>query len=54
MPAPIELLCFANAAGEVAAHPAGYAVLRCQPGQRQPAELPALLTELGRLLLNRG
>lgn len=46
--------CFTNQAGEVATHAAGYAVLRYAPGKRQPTDLPALLTELGRLLLRRG
>ena len=54
MPAPTESLYFANPAGQVVAHPAGYAVLRYLPGKRQPAKLPALLTELGQLLLRRG
>jgi len=54
MLASVELPYFTNAAGQVAAHPAGYAVLRYQPGKRQPAELPALLAALGHLLLRRG
>lgn len=54
MSLPIELPYFACPAGQVTAHPAGYAVLRYLPGKRQPTDLPALLTELGRLLLSRG
>ncbi|MGI4869661.1 MAG: hypothetical protein ACRYFX_00630 [Janthinobacterium lividum] len=54
MPAPTELRYFTNPAGQVAAHLDGYAVLRSQPGKRPPAELPALLTELGHLLLRNG
>ena len=44
---------FTNAAGAVLAHPAGYAIVRYQNGPWQAADLAALLTHLGQLLLQR-
>lgn len=45
---------FQNSAGLVLEHAhAGYAELRYLPSKRQPGELAALLTHLGRLLLAR-
>ena len=46
---------FQSPAGLVLEHPLGrYAELRYLPSKRQPGELAALLTQLGRLLLARG
>jgi len=46
---------FRSPAGLVLEHTrAGYAELRYLPSKRQPGELAALLTQLGRLLLDRG
>jgi len=46
---------FHSPAGLVLEHPrAGYAELRYLPSKRQPGDLAALLTQLGRLLLARG
>lgn len=54
MPVVSESVFFENRAGQVLAHPAGYAVLRYRPARRQPGDLAALLTHLGRLLLAHG
>lgn len=46
---------FHSSAGLVLEHArAGYAELRYLPSKRQPGDLAALLTQLGRLLLARG
>ncbi|RZJ94626.1 MAG: hypothetical protein EOO60_02640 [Hymenobacter sp.] len=46
---------FRSSAGLVLEHPSdGYAELRYLPSKRQPGDLAALLTHLGRLLLARG
>ena len=46
---------FHSSAGLVLEHTrAGYAELRYLPSKRQPGDLAALLTQLGRLLLARG
>lgn len=46
---------FHSSAGLVIEHPLdGYAELRYLPSKRQPGDLAALLTQLGRLLLARG
>ncbi|SES78179.1 hypothetical protein [Hymenobacter actinosclerus] len=44
---------FANDAGELLAHPAGYALLRYRPGATDVEALAALLTRMGRLLVQR-
>ncbi len=49
-PTPI----FANAAGELLAHPAGYAMLRYRAGAAELAFLSELLIQMGRLLVRRG
>jgi hypothetical protein len=50
-----SLLYFHSSAGLVLEHTTGhYAELRYLPSKRQPGELAALLTQLGRLLLARG
>ena len=54
MPTDPLLPVFANAAGELSRHPAGYAVLRYRPGPWGRAELTPLLTELAGLLLAEG
>ncbi len=54
MPAATPRLYFDNPAGQILEHPAGYAVLRYRAGKRQPADLPALIGQLGQLLLRRG
>ncbi len=54
MPAAALRLSFDNPAGQLLEHPAGFAVLRHHAGKRQPADLPALIGQLGPLLLRRG
>lgn len=44
---------FSNAAGELLAHPAGYAVIRYQAGRRPAGAIAAMLTQAGALLLSR-
>ena len=53
MPSPAPTPVFDNAAGALAAHPAGYAVLRFVPGAWSAAALAALLTQTEDLLLRR-
>ncbi|MCI1188162.1 hypothetical protein MON38_12100 [Hymenobacter sp. DH14] len=53
MTIPDPTLVFANAAGCLAAHPAGYAVLRFAPGPWPVESLAELVTETGALLLAR-
>lgn len=51
----LPITYFESTAGLVLVHPAGrYAELRYRPGQRQPGDLSRLLTQLGRVLLQRG
>ena len=45
---------FTNGAGSLAAHPAGYALLRFTAGARHVDALAELLTQTGALLLARG
>lgn len=50
-----SIIFFHSTAGLVLEHARdGYAELRYLPSKRQPGELAALLTQLGRLLLARG
>lgn len=51
MPTPSPTVQFENAAGQILAHPAGYAILRYRTGKRQPTDIADLLTNLGRVLL---
>ena len=51
MPASTPLISFENAAGQVLAHPAGYAWLVYKPGPRTLADLQALITHIGHLLV---
>jgi hypothetical protein len=44
---------FANSAGRVLEHPAGYAVFEYAPGARQLSDLQALLIHTGQLLRRR-
>jgi hypothetical protein len=45
---------FANTAGELLAHPGGYAVLRYRRGATALAPLSELITRMGALLVARG
>ena len=54
MPSAVTTPVFANAAGTLALHPAGYLRLWFAPGAWQPAELSALLTQGEELLLAHG
>ncbi|MBC6613157.1 hypothetical protein H8B15_19705 [Hymenobacter sp. BT507] len=53
MPHSIQPIYFENAVGRITEHAAGYALVRYHPVKREPAELRALLTHLGNLLLRR-
>lgn len=44
---------FANAAGTLLMHPAGYGIVRYHPGNWQAADLTDLLTRFGQLLSQR-
>ena len=50
---PTPSVVFANPAGTLLAHPAGYAEVRYQPGPPSIPDLEALLMQLGQLLLAR-
>jgi hypothetical protein len=51
MPSSTPQLSYENAAGQVLAHPAGYAQLIYKPGPRSLADLQALITQIGQLLI---
>lgn len=51
MPLAAPTTIFTNAAGTLLAHPAGYTIVRYASGTLQVADLQALLTRLGDLLL---
>jgi len=53
MPTSIQPVYFENAVGRITEHAAGYALIRYHALKREPAELRALLTHLGNLLLRR-
>jgi len=53
MPTSIQPVYFENAVGRITEHTAGYALVRYHAVKREPAELRALLTHLGNLLLRR-
>ncbi len=54
MPGHLLSVVFENDAGQLLEHPAGYISVRYFRQKRGPADLPALVTELGRRLLLRG
>lgn len=54
MLAPALRFYYQNTAGELLEHPDGYAVVRYQATKHAPADLRALLVNLGQLLLRRG
>ena len=51
MPSSTPRLSYENAAGQVLAHPARYVLLVYKPGPRSLADLQALITHIGQLLL---
>ncbi|WP_460502763.1 hypothetical protein [Hymenobacter agri] len=53
MPETTLTAVFANEAGELFEHPAGYALIRYQAGKRPAGAIAAMLTQAGALLLRR-